>query len=138
MICIWPNILYMKSCKKIRYEWDLNLTLILSDLYIIRERKSIINAIAKMYQCALCCWLYLFTPSFIIPRLTVIVTSPVNRVALFSIHTVSTFFRTSGPILAVLALYKVHLSVGVYHKTLSDGVRISSKYYVIYLSICTI
>lgn len=54
----------MKSCKKIRYEWDLNLTLILSDLYIIRERKSIINAIAKMYQCALCCWLYLFYTFF--------------------------------------------------------------------------
>lgn len=120
---------------KFRNENDLNLTLIFT-LFLYHKISSIIllRCISVYYfACSTS-----FTSSFIISRLTAIVTSPVNRVALFSTHTVSTFFRTSGPILAVLALYKVHLSVGVYHKTLSDGVRISSKYYVIYLSICTI
>lgn len=120
---------------KFRNENDLNLTLIFT-LFLYHKISSILLLRCISVYCFACSTS--FTSSFIISRLTAIVTSPVNRVALFSIHTVSTFFRTSGPILAVLALYKVHLSVGVYHKTLSDGVRISSKYYVIYLSICTI
>lgn len=120
---------------RFRNENDLNLTLIFT-LFLYHKISSILLLrCISVYRFACSTS---FTPSFIISRLTAIVTSPVNRVALFSIHTVSTFFRTSGPILAVLALYKVHVCVSVYHKTLSDGVRISSKYYVIYLSVRTI
>lgn len=109
---------------KFRNENDLNLTLIFT-LFLYHKISSILLQRCISVYCV--AGTTSFTPSLIISRLTAIVKSPVNRVALFSTHTVSTFFRTSGPIHVVLALYKVHVCVSVYHKTLSDGVRISSK-----------
>lgn len=109
---------------RFRNENDLNLTLIFT-LFLYHKISSILLLRCISVHCV--AGSTSFTPFFIISRLTAIATSPVNRVALFSIHTVSTFFRTSGPIHVVLAFYKVHVCVSVYHKTLSDGTRLATR-----------